>query len=221
MAHPQTAPCVNINDEVVQVVRIDVSEGALVKGGDVIAAVETDKSLVDVIAERDGYVLKIMCLPEQKLPVGAVMLWLGDAPDEQIPEAAPTAIPGSGAGGPPTAKARAMLKALGLDPTEIPVAGERLTVGDIEAWLATSGGGRRAIPAPSENAASRRGTAVGRRRAAGTLRRSGGDAAHRTLASRRGGARLPGTRVRPQAVGRVRRTLRRRSTSCCCRRCCR
>jgi pyruvate dehydrogenase E2 component (dihydrolipoamide acetyltransferase) len=37
----------------------------------------------------------------------------------------------------PTAKARAMLSELGLDAAAIPVAGERLTVADIEAWQAT------------------------------------------------------------------------------------
>ncbi len=59
MAHPQTAPCVNINDEVVQVVSVNVKQGDFVKSGDVVGAVETDKSLVDVVAEQDGYVLRI------------------------------------------------------------------------------------------------------------------------------------------------------------------
>lgn len=141
MAHALTAPCVNINDEVVQVVSIGVDEGAFVKSGDVIGAVETDKSLVDVIAERDGYVLKIACAPDQKVRVGAVMLWLGDSPDEPVPEATGPSPETARAGGSPTAKARAMLKSLDLDPALIPAAGKRLTVADIEAWLVTSGQG--------------------------------------------------------------------------------
>jgi pyruvate/2-oxoglutarate dehydrogenase complex dihydrolipoamide acyltransferase (E2) component len=138
MAAPQTAPCVNINDEVVQVVSVNVRQGDFVKSGDVVGAVETDKSLVDVVAEQDGYVLRIDCAPEQKIRVGSVMLWLGSAPDEPVPaeiEAAPRA---AGAVGQPTAKARAMLKQLDLDPARIPASGERLTVADIEAWLARS-----------------------------------------------------------------------------------
>ena len=61
MAAPQTVPCVNINDEVVQVVSVNVKPGDFVKTGDVIGAVETDKSLLDVVAEQDGYVLRIDC----------------------------------------------------------------------------------------------------------------------------------------------------------------
>ena len=40
MAVPQTAPCVNINDEVVQVVAINVKPSEFVKIGDVIGAVD-------------------------------------------------------------------------------------------------------------------------------------------------------------------------------------
>ena len=143
MAHPQNAPCVNINDEVVQVVSISVKPGDAVRQGDVIGAVETDKSLVDVLAERDGYVLRIDCQPEQKIRVGSVMLWLGETADEPVPEAVMVSVQGSRDSVRPTAKARAMLTELALDPSRIPVRGERLTVADIEAWLESTGSGRR------------------------------------------------------------------------------
>jgi len=146
MAHPQTAPCVNINDELVQVVSVNVNEGDFVKGGDVIGAVETDKSLVDVVAERDGYVLRVVCQPEQKVPVGSVFLWLGDTADEPVPENEAPAAREPGAGGRPTAKARVMLKELNLDPARVPASGDRLTVADIEAWLARTGVARVARP---------------------------------------------------------------------------
>ena len=139
MAAPQTAPCVNINDETVQIVSINVKQGDFVKTGDLVGTVETDKSLVDVAAEQDGYVLRIDCAPEQKVPVGSVMFWLGAAPDEPVPEeiaAAPKAVSTTEQ---PTAKARTMLKELNLDPVSIPASGDRLTVADIEDWLARSG----------------------------------------------------------------------------------
>ena len=142
MAVSQTVPCVNINDEVVQVVNIKVEPGEFVKSGDVIGAVETDKSLIDVLAEQDGYVLRIDCQPEQKVRVGSVMFWFGNAPDEPIPEAVGVAPPAASGGGQPTAKARTMLKQLGLDPARIPHGGERLTVADIEAWLVGADKGR-------------------------------------------------------------------------------
>ena len=68
MAFPQTVPCVNINDEVVQIVSINVKQGDFVKSGDVVGTVETDKSLVDVVAEQNGYVLRIDCLPDRESP---------------------------------------------------------------------------------------------------------------------------------------------------------
>ena len=141
MPHPQTAPCVNINDEVVQVVSIGVEEGQFIRHGEVIGAVETDKSLVDVVAEQDGYVLKIVCAQDQKVKVGSVLMWLGDTADEQMPEIVQAAAQQSGTGREPTAKARAMLKELDLDAARIPSVGERLTVADIEAWLASGGRG--------------------------------------------------------------------------------
>jgi len=139
MAVLQTVPCVNINDEVVQIVSINVKQGDFVKSGDVVGTVETDKSLVDVVAEQDGYVLRIDCAPEEKVRVGSVMFWLGTAPDETVPEEIATAPQARSAVGQPTAKARAMLKELNLDPVRIPASGERLTVADIEDWLARAG----------------------------------------------------------------------------------
>jgi pyruvate/2-oxoglutarate dehydrogenase complex dihydrolipoamide acyltransferase (E2) component len=152
MAAPQTVPCVNSNDEVVQVVAVNVKPGEFVKAGAVVGAVETDKSLLDVVAEQDGYVLSIECQPQQKVRVGSVMLWLGSAPDEAVPDAIAVAPRAAGGVGQPTAKARVMLEALGLDPERVPRAGLRLTVADIEAWLAGPGKGRAMTEAPRPDA---------------------------------------------------------------------
>lgn len=154
MPHPLTAPCVNSNDEVVQVVSLAVAEGQFVKRGEVVGAVETDKSLVDVLAEQDGYVLRIACKPEQKVRVGSVMLWIGDRADEPVPEQQAAAAGPSGAGREPTAKARVKLKELGLDAAQVPAAGERLTVADIEAWLARGRAGRSSVSATIAAAAA-------------------------------------------------------------------
>ncbi|MDD2659553.1 MAG: 2-oxo acid dehydrogenase subunit E2 [Methylococcales bacterium] len=151
MASPQTVPCVNINDEFVQIVSLNVKQGDFVKNGDVVGTVETDKSLIDVAVEQDGYVLRIDCAPEQKARVGSVMFWLGAAADEPVPEVISTDAEARNAAGRPTAKARAMLKELNLDPARIPASGERLTAADIEDWLARTGktGPAAALPSPS------------------------------------------------------------------------
>ena len=88
MPHPVYVPCVNINDDIVLIVDVTVSAGDTVKAGDMIAEVETDKAVIPVEAEQDGYVLKILCDVEERVKVGAVMMWIGDSPDEQVPEPA-------------------------------------------------------------------------------------------------------------------------------------
>jgi pyruvate/2-oxoglutarate dehydrogenase complex dihydrolipoamide acyltransferase (E2) component len=137
MPYPLRAPRVNNNDDIVQVVDLSVKVGDFVKGGDLVAAVETDKAIVEVEAERDGYVLRIPPELDEKVAVGSVVIWFGDSPDEVVPEetAAPVRSASAGAAR-PTAKARVMLKELGLDAGQIPCSGERLAVTDIEAYLA-------------------------------------------------------------------------------------
>jgi pyruvate/2-oxoglutarate dehydrogenase complex dihydrolipoamide acyltransferase (E2) component len=137
MATPLHVPRVNNNDDSVRIVALGVKEGEFVKHGQIIGAVETDKAVLDVLTERDGYVLKILHQPGETADVGSVLLWLGDLASERAPEEAPTlASADGGSVARPTAKALAMLRELDLDGGRIPHAGERLTVADIEAWLA-------------------------------------------------------------------------------------
>ncbi len=143
MPHPVYVPCVNINDDIVLIVDVTVSAGDTVKAGDMIAEVETDKAVIPVEAEQDGYVLKILCDVEERVKVGAVMMWIGDSPDEQVPEPAsknPDEVSSRTNSQLPTAKARALLDKHKLDVVQIPHQGERLTARDIEAFIAGQGG---------------------------------------------------------------------------------
>ena len=138
MASPLHVPRVNNNDDSVRIAALGVKEGEFVKRGQIVGAVETDKAVLDVSAERDGYVLKIMHDMGETASVGSVLLWIGDvaterAPDEPAARSTASAVTESSR---PTAKALARLRELGLDASAIPAAGERLTVADIEAWLA-------------------------------------------------------------------------------------
>lgn len=137
MAQPVYAPCLNINDDKVGVVSLRVAEGDWVRKGDILAEIETVKTTVEVAAERDGHVLKILCEVEQEVAVGAVMMWLGDSPDEPLPET-PQSVERARSGR-PTAKAQELLRKRGLDPSAIPVSGDRLTVADIEVHLGRRG----------------------------------------------------------------------------------
>jgi pyruvate/2-oxoglutarate dehydrogenase complex dihydrolipoamide acyltransferase (E2) component len=150
MATALHAPRVNNNDDIVQVIGFRVAVGDYVKAGQVVLDVETDKAIVEVAAEVDGYVLKLMCAVDDKVPVGGILLWQGESADEPVPEtvaAAPAAEGGGNAR--PTAKARALLKELGLDAAAVPASGDRLSLADVEAYMARHGIQRRDhTPAP-------------------------------------------------------------------------
>jgi pyruvate/2-oxoglutarate dehydrogenase complex dihydrolipoamide acyltransferase (E2) component len=136
MPTPLHVPRVNNNDDTVRIVALAVKEGEFVRHGQSVGAVETDKAVLDVPAERDGYVLKILHAPGATASVGSVLLWLGDAATERVPDPTPDRLGVDAAANRPTAKALAMLRELGLDASVIPRGGERLSVVDIEAWLA-------------------------------------------------------------------------------------
>lgn len=144
MAFALHAPRVNNNDDIVQVIAFRVGVGDFVKSGDIVLDVETDKAIVEVAAEADGYVLKLMCAVDDKVPVGGILLWQGASADEPVPEIEPAAPVAGGAGNArPTAKARALLKELGLDAGVVAASGERLSLADVEAHMAAHGIQRR------------------------------------------------------------------------------
>jgi dihydrolipoamide dehydrogenase len=57
--------------------------GDLVKKGEVLVKIETDLAELDVVAESEGYLLKIDADPEQIVPCGETIAWLGEK-GEQI-----------------------------------------------------------------------------------------------------------------------------------------
>src|SRR6266567_924265 len=155
MPSPLHVPRVNNNDDSVRIVDLGVKEGDFVTRGQIVGAVETDKAVLDVPAERDGYVLKILHRTGETASVGSVFLWLGEIATERVPEQVPAIASGEtrSATSRPTAKAQEMLRELGLSAEAIPATGERLTVVDIEAWLATQRNPAR-LPASLAPAAS-------------------------------------------------------------------
>lgn len=157
MPFPLHVPRVNNNDDQVTIVDLAAREGDFVRRGQVVGAVETDKAVLEVEADRDGYVLKLVSRLKEKAAVGSVLLWLGESADEAVPQqpAANTETAGA-ARGKPTAAARARLKELGLRADDVPASGERLTEGDIDAWLAAQGGAAAPKPAPHAAAGDER-----------------------------------------------------------------
>jgi pyruvate dehydrogenase E2 component (dihydrolipoamide acetyltransferase) len=144
MAFALHAPRVNNNDDIVQVIAFRVAVGDFIKQGDIVLDVETDKAIVEVAAEKDGFVLKLMCEVDDKVAVGSILLWQGESADEPVPEIELVAAAAGGGGNArPTAKAKALLRELSLDASVIPVSGDRLTLADVESYMAAHGIKRR------------------------------------------------------------------------------
>lgn len=140
MPRPLHVPRINNNDDTVRVVRLIAGIGQLVRQGEVVAEVETDKAVADVVADRDGYVLKYLCGTGDQVAVGSVMTWIGSSADEPVDD--PDALAAESARGEPampTAKARALLSRHSLAAEEVPVSGNRLSAADVEAFVARRG----------------------------------------------------------------------------------
>ena len=136
MALPIPIPRVNNNDDTVKVVRLAVEVGEQVHEGDLIFEVETEKAVVGIEAEQDGFVLAVKCAVGDIVPVGTVAMWLGDTADEQVPDdAAPTATETADEG--VTAKALLLLRRHNLSADAVPRSGPRLTAADVEVFVAS------------------------------------------------------------------------------------
>jgi pyruvate dehydrogenase E2 component (dihydrolipoamide acetyltransferase) len=136
MAIAVNVPRVNNNDDEVKLVDVSASVGTKVSKGDVIAQVETDKAVVEVEAPADGFVLMVYGKAAETVRVGEVLIWLGATADEPVPAAQGPSAGGGSASVAPTAKARALLAQHGLDAASVPASGDRLSVADIERYLA-------------------------------------------------------------------------------------
>lgn len=162
MAVPVYVPRVNNNDDEVRLVELRAAIGSRVGASQVIAAVETDKAVVEVEASVDGYVLSVHGDIDAKVKVGAVLIWLGASADEPAPVAAPDSAVGDRLHA-PTGKALALLREYGLAPTDVKARGERLSADDVRAHVlakglvpadaATSGTGLVTLPEPAPETA--------------------------------------------------------------------
>ena len=154
MLVPLHTPRLNNNDDFVRLTHIFVTPGTFVRCGDPVADVETDKAGFTVEAEQDGYVLGFNSRVGETIEVGSVLAWLGDSADEQLPSGAEKAAgapaEGDGSSAAPTLKAALLLAQHGLAARDVPASGERLTVSDVEQYVAARGKAARHVrPAPA------------------------------------------------------------------------
>jgi pyruvate/2-oxoglutarate dehydrogenase complex dihydrolipoamide acyltransferase (E2) component len=142
VAEAVVIPRINANDDQLTLLDIHVAVGQSVVEGQVLAEVETSKAVVEINAPHRGVVLRIDVSAGQSVPVGEPMLWLGEDPEESLPDR-PQAFSRSetdlapAAGRRVTTKARLLLRRLGLNEEDIPSHGHELTTEDIERFASS------------------------------------------------------------------------------------
>jgi pyruvate dehydrogenase E2 component (dihydrolipoyllysine-residue acetyltransferase) len=154
MVVPLHTPRLNNNDDFVRLTHIFVTPGAFLRRGDPVADVETDKAGFTVEAEQDGYVLGFNPRVGETIEVGSVLAWIGANADDKIPVEAGKAVgapaDSDGSSAAPTLKAALLLAQHGLTARDVPASGERLSVSDVEHYVAARGKAARHVrPAPA------------------------------------------------------------------------
>ena len=133
-------PRINNNDDSVRLIHLATAVGWEVRAGDIVAEVETDKANFTVEAEEPGFVLEICHKLGDEVPVGSVLIWLGDSVGETV---SPN---GTSAGGSPktpatgmSLKAQLLLRQYSLQADTIERSGDRLTAEDVERHVQAHG----------------------------------------------------------------------------------
>ena len=139
MPTPIHTPRVNNNDDIVKLIRVMVKPGDWVDAGALVAEVETDKASVTVESEREGFVLTVVPQLDDMIAVGSVLCWLGQSADEKPPHVAPASAPDGQPAAEPTVKAAQLLAKHGLQASDVPASGARLSVKDVEDYIASKG----------------------------------------------------------------------------------
>src|SRR5882757_10802784 len=78
------------------------NEGDQVNSGDVLAEVETDKAVMELVARGDGVLRKRLANEGDASPVGTLLAVIA-APDENIDSIVGSAVPAAAYAGPPAA----------------------------------------------------------------------------------------------------------------------
>lgn len=83
------APLLNPNEPEAQIVALHVEEGQKVSEGDSICTLETTKSVAEILAEKEAYVIGLEIKVGDLIQAGARLCWLADQRDWQPPKSAP------------------------------------------------------------------------------------------------------------------------------------
>ncbi len=135
MPFPIRTPRINNNDDTVRLSAIIAQPGVLLRIGDLVAEVATDKATFSVEADRPGYFLQCLHAVGDTISVGSILGWMGETPTDAVPEAATTGAT-AGRTAEPTLRAALLLREYGLRADQVEASGERLSAADVEAHAA-------------------------------------------------------------------------------------
>lgn len=109
-----------VNDDTVKIAAWEISEGARVKPGQVVASIETSKAVIDLEAEAEGY-LEILHPKGAEIPVGELIGRIQPQPvaaSPKVPAASAASVGGNGTQGAVqiSNKARVLIEQHGISP---------------------------------------------------------------------------------------------------------
>jgi len=121
-------PLVNPNESIALLASLNVKDGQKISRGDVLCSLETTKSVMDLVAERDGYIVGLSFSPGENVEAGKTLCYIADSPDAK-PEPAELSsrpqegetTPGLPAGLRITQPALALAKERSLDLSSLPI----------------------------------------------------------------------------------------------------
>jgi len=131
-------PRINNNDDTVRLSKLLVAIGTLVRPGDLLLEVETDKASYTVEAEKEGYLLAVNAQEGDTVDVGSVIAWIGTTPHEIVPTQKGI-VTNQVTSAEPSLKARMLLAQYGLKSSQILSSVDKLTAADVEHHIRTHG----------------------------------------------------------------------------------
>jgi pyruvate/2-oxoglutarate dehydrogenase complex dihydrolipoamide acyltransferase (E2) component len=147
MAIPLFTPRINNNDDTVRLTKILVDIGSVVRKGDPVIDIETDKAVFTVESEHDGYLIGVLAEEGATLNVGSILAWIGESPNEPMPAAA-SQNSDAGLKREASLKAMLLLSKHHLSAASLPVSPERLSAADVERYVEANGLGLPETSAP-------------------------------------------------------------------------
>ena len=142
-------PLLNPNEPEVQVARVHIIEGQKVQEGDPLCMLESTKSVTEVTAERDGYIIGLEFAESDLLRAGDRLCWLADDSTWTPPEKETSAADADEGAIPDglriTTPGLRLVRDHGLDPARLPRE-KLITESVVRRILALEGGGAMELP---------------------------------------------------------------------------